>query len=150
MVARDLIIADAICRHFWWHTLMLFADELPRGTVVSLSLDDELVPCALVQKQLQEQLARDSQSGPDAASAGAMPRTQPYSGPVSGSTQPSNPSAAVTVQATDDARSSKNGWQAVQVFVSQGAHGVFVVKPALQRELIAAWQTSIAHVEALA
>ena len=58
MVARDLVIAEAICRHFWWHTLMLWPDELPPGTVLSLSLHDELVPSELVQKQLEDAAAR--------------------------------------------------------------------------------------------
>ena len=143
MVARDLIIADAICRHFWWHTLMLFADELPRGTVVSLSLDDELVPCALVQKQLQEQLARDARSGPEAAVA--SPHEQPRSDQDLHSSPA--PAKADLSAGTTQARGRESAVQAVQVFVSQGAHGVFVVKPALQRELIAAWQTSIAQLE---
>lgn len=61
-VARDLIIAEAFCRRFWWHTLMLWPDELPPATVLSLSHQDELVPCELVQRQLQRDMATESDS----------------------------------------------------------------------------------------
>jgi hypothetical protein len=56
MLGRDLIIAEAFCRNFWWHTLMLWPNELPPVTVVCLSYDDNLVPCELVQKQLKEKM----------------------------------------------------------------------------------------------
>jgi hypothetical protein len=62
MIARDLIIAEAFCRNFWWHTLMLWPCELPSVTVMSLSYDDKLVPCELVQKQLQEDLRSQSEA----------------------------------------------------------------------------------------
>jgi len=62
-VARDLIIAEAFCRRFWWHTLMLWPDELPPATILSLSHQDELVPCELVQRQLQQDMT--TQADPD-------------------------------------------------------------------------------------
>jgi hypothetical protein len=54
MLGRDLIIAEAFCRNFWWSSLMLYPNELPRVSVVCLSHDDDLVPCDLVQKHLKE------------------------------------------------------------------------------------------------
>lgn len=50
--ARDLIIAATFCRHFWWHTLMLWPWELPDPSVLVLSGKDELVPSELVRRQL--------------------------------------------------------------------------------------------------
>jgi hypothetical protein len=58
MVARDLIIAETFCRHFWWHTLMLWPEELSTPTVLLLANGDDLVPCELVQRQIQAQLQR--------------------------------------------------------------------------------------------
>ena len=151
MVARDLIIADAICRHFWWHTLMLFPDELPRGTVVSLSCDDELVPCALVRKQLEEQLRRDADDGSAAVTCTATPaqvQDVVHDSAPAGGVRAGTPQGGVGGAGEGSAGEAEASLPAVRVFVSQGAHGVFVVKPALQRELIAAWQGSIARVEA--
>ena len=51
--ARDLIIAATFCRHFWWHTLMLWPWELPEPSVLVLSGQDALVPSELVWKQLE-------------------------------------------------------------------------------------------------
>jgi hypothetical protein len=51
--ARDLIIAATFCRHFWWHTLMLWPWELPEPSVLVLSGKDALVPSELVWKQLE-------------------------------------------------------------------------------------------------
>jgi pimeloyl-ACP methyl ester carboxylesterase len=51
--ARDLIIAATFCRHFWWHTLMLWPWELPDPSVFVLSGKDDLVPSELVHKQLE-------------------------------------------------------------------------------------------------
>jgi hypothetical protein len=53
LAARDLTIAATFCRHFWWHTLMLWPWELPERTVLVLSTRDALVPSELVQKQLK-------------------------------------------------------------------------------------------------
>lgn len=41
------------CRHFWWHTLMLWPWELPEPSVLVLSTKDALVPSELVRKQLR-------------------------------------------------------------------------------------------------
>lgn len=45
-------IACQLCRHFFWHTLMLWPDELPNPSVLVLSAQDDLVPSDLVCKQL--------------------------------------------------------------------------------------------------
>jgi hypothetical protein len=52
LVARDLTIASTFCRHFFWHTLMLWPWELPEPTVLVLSSKDALVPSPLVKRQL--------------------------------------------------------------------------------------------------
>lgn len=59
IVTRDLIIAEAICRHFWWHTMILWPHELPPSSVLLLSVDDDLVPCSLVRRQLAAAVAAD-------------------------------------------------------------------------------------------
>jgi hypothetical protein len=51
--ARDLVIAATFCRHFWWHTLMLWPWELPNPSVLVLSGKDSLVPSELVSKHLE-------------------------------------------------------------------------------------------------
>lgn len=56
LVARDLCIASTFCRHFFWHTLMLWPWELPDATVLVLSTRDALVPSELVKKQLENGL----------------------------------------------------------------------------------------------
>lgn len=53
LVARDLCIASTFCRHFFWHTLMLWPWELPDASVLVLSTRDALVPSELVKKQLE-------------------------------------------------------------------------------------------------
>eukprot|EP00892_Ulva_mutabilis_P009709 jgi/Ulvmu1/710/UM010_0082.1 len=53
LAARDLTIAATFCRHFWWHTLMLWPWELPEPSVLVLSTKDALVPSELVRKQLR-------------------------------------------------------------------------------------------------
>jgi hypothetical protein len=42
-----------VCRHFWWHTLMLWPWELPDPSVLVLSGKDSLVPSELVRAQLE-------------------------------------------------------------------------------------------------
>lgn len=42
---------------------MLWPDELPPATILSLSHQDELVPCELVQRQLQQDMT--TQADPD-------------------------------------------------------------------------------------
>lgn len=71
MLGRDLIIAESFCRNFWWHTLMLWPNELPPVSVVCLSYDDDLVPCELVQKQLKESIQ------PHAEGKGTWPQVKP-------------------------------------------------------------------------
>jgi hypothetical protein len=138
-VARDLVIAEAICRHFWWHTLMLWPDELPRGSVVSLSLDDELVPCALVQRQLEDAAARGAAGvRGGAGSAADTPvatrgRASGAGGTTDGAGEPARGPAAAQPGAP----------RPVQVFVSPGVHGVMLMQAALQRKLIAAWAQSM-------
>lgn len=106
MVARDLIIAETFCRHFWWHTLTLWPDELTAPTVLLLSNNDDLVPCELVQRQVHASL---TEPGAAPAAPGPPPR------------------------------------DAVRVFVTGGTHGAFLVKNALQRELIIEWRHLIAR-----
>jgi len=39
-------------RHFWWHTVTLWPDELPDPSVLVLSGKDDLVPSLLVSRML--------------------------------------------------------------------------------------------------
>lgn len=103
-VARDLIIAEAFCRRFWWHTLMLWPDELPPVTILSLSHQDELVPCELVQRQLQRDM---------------------------------KPEGGMNGHTTE---------HVLEVVVSPGEHGAFVMKPGLQDRLLKQYERAIHHV----
>ncbi|KAL3146801.1 hypothetical protein ABBQ38_014780 [Trebouxia sp. C0009 RCD-2024] len=51
--SRDLIIAETFCRKFCWHSLMLWPEDMPQATTVSLSANDDLVPRDLVVAQLE-------------------------------------------------------------------------------------------------
>ena len=83
---------------------MLWPDELPPATILSLSHQDELVPCELVQRQMQRDLRPEGHGGGD-----MMPR-------------------------------------ALEVVVSPGEHGAFVMKPSLQDHLLQQYQLAINHV----
>lgn len=100
-IARDLIIAEAFCRRFWWHTLMLWPDELPPATVLSLSHHDELVPCELVQRQLQQDMA------------------------------------------TQGDLNEESEKRVLDVIVTPGEHGTFVMKPHLQDRLLQQYSKAI-------
>eukprot|EP00892_Ulva_mutabilis_P006768 jgi/Ulvmu1/4463/UM002_0188.1 len=102
-VARDLIIAEAFCRRFWWHTLMLWPNELPPVTILSLSHQDELVPCELVQRQLQ-------------------------------------------LDMRDEGGARENSGGVLEVVVSPGEHGAFVMKPSLQDRLLKQYEQAIRRV----
>ncbi|DBA73278.1 hypothetical protein WJX77_005167 [Trebouxia sp. C0004] len=51
--SRDLIIAETFCRKFCWHSLMLWPEDMPKATTISLSANDDLVPNDLVVAQLE-------------------------------------------------------------------------------------------------
>jgi hypothetical protein len=155
MVARDLVISEAICRHFWWHTLMLWPDELPEGTVVSLAVDDELVPCSLVQRHLEESLRWPDPSLPASMSArgSSCERERDPSAALAGlesrewlQNEAASTQRARACVAADDGPDGSGGGGAVhsvRVFVSPGAHGAFIAKPELQHELVSAWKLTI-------
>ncbi|KAK9804242.1 hypothetical protein WJX72_002946 [[Myrmecia] bisecta] len=50
--SRDLGIAEAFCRNFIWHSLMLWPDDLPVRTLLCMGARDDLVPAGLVRAQL--------------------------------------------------------------------------------------------------
>ncbi|KAK9815867.1 hypothetical protein WJX72_010991 [[Myrmecia] bisecta] len=50
--SRDLGIAEAFCRNFIWHSLMLWPEDLPARTLLCMGTQDDLVPAALVRAQL--------------------------------------------------------------------------------------------------
>ncbi|KFM26926.1 hypothetical protein F751_4987 [Auxenochlorella protothecoides] len=51
--SRDLTISQAFCRKFNWAELMLWPDDIPERCLVVVSGLDDLVPSALVVRQLQ-------------------------------------------------------------------------------------------------
>ena len=44
---------QAFCRKFCWHALMLWPQDMPKASTVSISANDSLVPFDLVRAQLQ-------------------------------------------------------------------------------------------------
>ena len=49
----DVLLMQTFCRKFCWHSLMLWPEDMPQATTVSLSANDDLVPRDLVVAQLQ-------------------------------------------------------------------------------------------------
>lgn len=46
-------VMQTFCRKFCWHSLMLWPEDMPQATTVSLSANDDLVPKDLVVAQLE-------------------------------------------------------------------------------------------------
>ena len=52
-VNMRLLGMQTFCRKFCWHSLMLWPEDMPQATTVSLSANDDLVPKDLVVAQLE-------------------------------------------------------------------------------------------------
>jgi len=52
MVSKELNVAQALCRVFNWHTLLLWAHQMPEQSVVMLSGKDSIVPSPEVRSYL--------------------------------------------------------------------------------------------------
>eukprot|EP01025_Chloroclados_australasicus_P062067 TRINITY_DN814_c0_g1_i4.p1 TRINITY_DN814_c0_g1~~TRINITY_DN814_c0_g1_i4.p1 ORF type:complete len:642 (-),score=23.88 TRINITY_DN814_c0_g1_i4:347-2272(-) len=52
MCARDISIAEGLCRNFWWSGLMLWPADFPSKTLLAVSGKDDLVPSDIVLQQL--------------------------------------------------------------------------------------------------
>jgi pimeloyl-ACP methyl ester carboxylesterase len=50
--AREIGIAETLCRHFWWYEILLLAEDLPRNTTVVLSGKDHIVPSGKIRRYL--------------------------------------------------------------------------------------------------
>lgn len=48
-----VMLMQTFCRKFCWHSLMLWPEDMPQTTTVSLSANDDLVPKDLVVAQLK-------------------------------------------------------------------------------------------------
>lgn len=48
-----MVVMQTFCRKFCWHSLMLWPEDMPQATTVSLSANDDLVPRDLVVAQLE-------------------------------------------------------------------------------------------------
>ena len=44
---------QTFCRHFQWHALMLWPDDMPEKTIVFVSGEDTLVPAQLVIRHME-------------------------------------------------------------------------------------------------
>lgn len=44
---------QTFCRQFLWHALMLWPEDMPQKSVISVSAHDDLVPAKLVARHLQ-------------------------------------------------------------------------------------------------
>lgn len=51
--AREIGIAETLCRNFWWYEAMTFAEDLPRNTSVILSENDRIVPVSKITQYLK-------------------------------------------------------------------------------------------------
>ncbi|GAQ85404.1 hypothetical protein KFL_002330140 [Klebsormidium nitens] len=51
--SRELYVAQALCRGFAWHKVMVWPDQLPKNRVVFLSGRDQIVPSKEVKMQLE-------------------------------------------------------------------------------------------------
>ena len=47
------VTVQTFCRKFCWHSLMLWPEDMPKATTISLSANDDLVPKDLVVAQLE-------------------------------------------------------------------------------------------------
>ncbi len=54
ILARELAVAETFCRKFLWYELILWPQEVPRGSIVALAGADDLVPSELVVESLNK------------------------------------------------------------------------------------------------
>lgn len=52
ILAKELAVAETFCRKFLWYELILWPQEVPRGSIVALAGRDDLVPSELVAASL--------------------------------------------------------------------------------------------------
>ncbi len=52
-VTVTFVTVQTFCRKFCWHSLMLWPEDMPKATTISLSANDDLVPKDLVVAQLE-------------------------------------------------------------------------------------------------
>ena len=52
-ICQVFVFVQTFCRKFCWHSLMLWPEDMPQATTVSLSAYDDLVPADLVKAQLE-------------------------------------------------------------------------------------------------
>eukprot|EP01024_Parvocaulis_polyphysoides_P046699 TRINITY_DN4409_c0_g1_i18.p1 TRINITY_DN4409_c0_g1~~TRINITY_DN4409_c0_g1_i18.p1 ORF type:complete len:183 (-),score=21.06 TRINITY_DN4409_c0_g1_i18:263-811(-) len=52
--ARDLSIAEGLCRKAWWTGVMLWPVDFPKKTVLFIGGQDDLLPVDLILKQLKQ------------------------------------------------------------------------------------------------